>query len=235
MQICQQNLWNLRIACSTDHVSNIPLRELTLNFKNNDDNQKSVYHPRSTCIYSSRTIQPYLFQADLIWCDVTFNIKNKFFSTTVTRTRCHNISCQHLNVTYLLAFLTATFIYVLCLEVLRPTGWKQKERNKVRKKERKKERKKREKEILHHFNICAQMQEAPSSKTLKKEMLHHFNLCMQMQEAPSSIALKKEMLHHFNLCTQTLEAPSSIALKKEMLHHFNLCAQTQEASSSIAF
>ncbi len=31
MQICQRNS---RIACSTDHVSNIPLRELNLNLKN---------------------------------------------------------------------------------------------------------------------------------------------------------------------------------------------------------
>jgi hypothetical protein len=34
MQIC---LRNPRFACSTDHVGNIPLRELNLNFKNKDD------------------------------------------------------------------------------------------------------------------------------------------------------------------------------------------------------
>jgi hypothetical protein len=67
MQICQRNP---RIACSTDHVSNIPLRELNLNLKNEDDIYKSAYHPRS--IYSSRPTQLYHFQADLIWCDGTF-------------------------------------------------------------------------------------------------------------------------------------------------------------------
>jgi hypothetical protein len=34
MQICRRNP---RIACSTDHISNIPLRELNLNLKNKDD------------------------------------------------------------------------------------------------------------------------------------------------------------------------------------------------------
>jgi hypothetical protein len=34
MQIC---LRNPRIACSTDRVSNIPLRELNLKLKNKDD------------------------------------------------------------------------------------------------------------------------------------------------------------------------------------------------------
>jgi hypothetical protein len=34
MQICQRNPI---IACSTDNVGNIPLRELNLNFKNRDD------------------------------------------------------------------------------------------------------------------------------------------------------------------------------------------------------
>jgi hypothetical protein len=34
MQIC---LRNPRIACSTDYVSNIPLRELNLNLKDRDD------------------------------------------------------------------------------------------------------------------------------------------------------------------------------------------------------
>ncbi len=34
MQIC---LRNLIIACSTDLVGNIPLREFNLNFKNKDD------------------------------------------------------------------------------------------------------------------------------------------------------------------------------------------------------
>jgi hypothetical protein len=34
MQIC---LWNPRIAYSTDHFCNIPLRELKFNVKNKDD------------------------------------------------------------------------------------------------------------------------------------------------------------------------------------------------------
>jgi hypothetical protein len=71
MQIC---LRNLRIAGSTDHVGNIPLRELNLNFKNRDDIKKSVYYPRS--MYLSRPTQPYHFHVDLIWCDGTFKIKS---------------------------------------------------------------------------------------------------------------------------------------------------------------
>jgi hypothetical protein len=44
LQIC---LRNPIIASSTDLVGNIPLRKLTLNFKNKDDIKKSVFHPRS--------------------------------------------------------------------------------------------------------------------------------------------------------------------------------------------
>jgi hypothetical protein len=69
MQICQRNP---RVACSADHISNIPLRELNLSLKNRDDIKKYVSHPRY--MYASRPIRPYHFQADLIWCDGTFKL-----------------------------------------------------------------------------------------------------------------------------------------------------------------
>jgi hypothetical protein len=52
MQIC---LRNPIIACSIDHVGNIPLRELNLNLKIETTFEKSVFYPRS--IYSSRPTQ----------------------------------------------------------------------------------------------------------------------------------------------------------------------------------
>jgi hypothetical protein len=72
MQIC---LRNPIIACSTDHVGNIPLRELNLILKNRATFEKSLYYPRSMC--SSRPTQRYHFQADLNWCDSTFKCLTK--------------------------------------------------------------------------------------------------------------------------------------------------------------
>jgi hypothetical protein len=60
MQIC---LRNLRIACSTDHVSNIPVRELNLNLKKETAIKKSVYHtiPGSGTHQGLPITQPYHF------------------------------------------------------------------------------------------------------------------------------------------------------------------------------
>jgi hypothetical protein len=49
----------------------IPLGELKLKFTYGGKIKKSFNHPRS--LYSIRPIQPKHFQADLIWCDSTFN------------------------------------------------------------------------------------------------------------------------------------------------------------------
>ncbi len=60
-----------RTACIAEHVSNTPLGELHFKkLKKRPQIKKSFYRPRS--IYISRSIQPYHFQADLIWCDGAF-------------------------------------------------------------------------------------------------------------------------------------------------------------------
>jgi hypothetical protein len=46
----QSCLRNPKIACSTDHVSNIPLRKLNLNLKNRDD-IKNLYTNPDPCIH----------------------------------------------------------------------------------------------------------------------------------------------------------------------------------------
>ncbi len=70
MQIC---LRNPRIACSTDHVNSIPLRELNLNSKEPTfKNLCTIRDPRS--MSSSRPTKPYHFPVDLIWCDGTLMI-----------------------------------------------------------------------------------------------------------------------------------------------------------------
>jgi hypothetical protein len=54
---------------------------LISNIKKDGQIKKSFYHPKF--IYISRPIRPYHFQADLIWCDGTFNILNHAVSTLV--------------------------------------------------------------------------------------------------------------------------------------------------------
>ncbi len=86
-------LRNLRIACSTDHVSNIPQTELYLNKKKQRRHLKicvlSAFH---VLIKATHSTQPYYFQDDLIWCDGTFKISarkgntSNFFSFN-----CHDV------------------------------------------------------------------------------------------------------------------------------------------------
>ncbi len=51
---------------------NIPHREIKSKYKNVDGISNSLNRPRF--LYSSRPIQPYHFQANLIWCDGTFKL-----------------------------------------------------------------------------------------------------------------------------------------------------------------
>ncbi len=60
-----------RIACKADNVCNIPLGEYNLNFKKCRKVLKFCLP--SAVLYSCKFIQQYHFQADLIWCDSTFN------------------------------------------------------------------------------------------------------------------------------------------------------------------
>ncbi len=64
--ICMRNL---RIACNTDHFSNIPLGELNSEKNKMEASLKFCLHLRF--LYTWRLIQLYHFQANLIWCDGT--------------------------------------------------------------------------------------------------------------------------------------------------------------------
>jgi hypothetical protein len=70
MQIC---LRILRIACNNDHVLQYRWEKLKFKLAKGGKIKKSFNHPRS--LHSTRPIQSNHFQADLIWCDSTFNIR----------------------------------------------------------------------------------------------------------------------------------------------------------------